>query len=321
MSLVREVVERYDVDGVHFDYLRYPERAFRFPDRSDYRKYGNGRSLEQWRRDNLTEILRYIYNGVKKLKPWIKVSTCPVGKYHDTSRYSSKGWNAFHTVYQDVQGWLGEGIQDQIYPMMYFKGNAFYPFALDWQEQSNGRHIVPGLGVYFLHPKEGDWEIEEIERQINFIRRFKLAGEAHYRVKFVTDNTKGLYDLLQAHYYAYPALQPPMTWADTIPPTSPTGLITERIAKGYTRLRWQAATDNDTLNVPTYVIYASDKMPVDTTDPRNIVAQRVRGTEYIYAPIYPWEDYRHFAVTALDRYGNESRPVYGEVKPTYNAAR
>ena len=321
MSLVREVVERYDVDGVHFDYLRYPERAFRFPDRYDYRKYGNGRSLEQWRRDNLTEILRYIYNGVKKLKPWIKVSTCPVGKYHDTSRYSSKGWNAFHTVYQDVQGWLGEGIQDQIYPMMYFKGNAFYPFALDWQEQSNGRHIVPGLGVYFLHPKEGDWEIEEIERQINFIRRFKLAGEAHYRVKFVTDNTKGLYDLLQAHYYAYPALQPPMTWADTIPPTSPTGLITERIAKGYTRLRWQAATDNDTLNVPTYVIYASDKMPVDTTDPRNIVAQRVRGTEYIYAPIYPWEDYRHFAVTALDRYGNESRPVYGEVKPTYNAAR
>ena len=91
MSLVREVVERYDVDGVHFDYLRYPERAFRFPDRYDYRKYGNGRSLEQWRRDNLTEILRYIYYGVKKLKPWVKVSTCPVGKYRDTSR-CRVGW-------------------------------------------------------------------------------------------------------------------------------------------------------------------------------------------------------------------------------------
>ena len=86
------------------------------------------------------------------MKPWVKVSTCPVGKYRDTSRYSSKGWNAFFTVYQDPQGWLGEGIQDQIYPMMYFRGNGFYPFALDWQEQSNGRHIVPGLGIYFLHP-------------------------------------------------------------------------------------------------------------------------------------------------------------------------
>ena len=50
------------------------------------------------------------------MKPWVKVSTCPVGKYRDTARYPSRGWNAFHTVYQDVQGWLGEGIQDQIYP-------------------------------------------------------------------------------------------------------------------------------------------------------------------------------------------------------------
>ena len=58
MSLVREVVERYDVDGVHFDYLRYPEHARTFPDSYDYKRYNNGRSLEQWRRDNLTEIVR-----------------------------------------------------------------------------------------------------------------------------------------------------------------------------------------------------------------------------------------------------------------------
>lgn len=308
MSLVKEVVERYDVDGVHFDYLRYPERAFRFPDSYDYRKYGNGRSLDQWRRDNITEILRYIYKGVKQLKPWVKVSTCPVGKYRDTSRYSSKGWNAFHVVYQDVQGWLGEGIQDQIYPMMYFRGNAFYPFALDWQEQSNGRHVVPGLGVYFLHPSEGNWGLDEIKRQINFVRNHHLAGEAHYRVKFVTDNTQSLYDVLQDEFYTYPALQPPMTWADSIAPSTPTELTAERIADGYTRLRWKAATDNDKRNAPTYVVYASDELPVDTQDPANIVATGIREAEYIYAPILPWTSRRHFVVTAIDRYGNESAP-------------
>lgn len=308
MSLVKEVVERYDVDGVLFDYLRYPERAFRFPDSYDYRKYGNGRSLDQWRRDNITEILRHIYKGVKKLKPWVKVSTCPVGKYRDTSRYPSKGWNAFHVVYQDVQGWLGEGIQDQIYPMMYFRGNSFYPFALDWQEQSNGRHVVPGLGIYFLHPSEGDWDLDEIKRQINFVRHHHLAGEAHYRVKFVTDNTQNLYDALQNEFYAYPALQPPMTWADSIAPSMPTELTAERIADGYTRLRWKAATDNDKINAPTYVVYASDELPVDTQDPANIVATGIRETEYIYAPILPWTSRRHFVVTATDRYGNESVP-------------
>lgn len=310
MKLVREVVTRYDVDGVQFDYLRYPERAARFPDSYDFRRYGKGRSLDQWRRDNLTEIVRYIYRGVKEIKPWVKVSTCPVGKYKDTSRYSSRGWNAFHTVYQDPQGWMGEGIQDQIYPMMYFRQDSFYPFALDWQEQCNGRHVIPGLGIYFLHPKEGNWIREDIDRQINFIRRHQLAGEGHYRAKFLMDNIQGVYDELAENFYAYPALQPPMPWLDDVAPTAPSGLKVTPLKDGYTRLTWQAATDNDPMNAPRYVIYASDTYPVDTTKPENILAQGVRGTEYIYAPILPWNRKLFFAVTATDRYGNEGEAAY-----------
>lgn len=307
MSLVREVVKRYDVDGVHFDYLRYPENAPRFPDGYDYKRYAKGRSLAQWRRDNITDIVRYIYKEVKALKPWVKVSTSPVGKYRDTSRYSSRGWNAYHTVYQDVQGWLGEGIQDQIYPMQYFRGNHFYPFALDWKEQSNGRHIIPGLGIYFLDPAEGNWTLDEIERQMHFIRAQKLEGEAHYRVKYLMDNTQGLYDTLEKNFYTAPALQPAMPWIDSVPPTPPTNLRTEQLAEGYLLLRWNPATDNDRQNAPTYVVYGSDTYPVDISNPENILAQRVQGTEFIYAPIFPWTTRKYFAVTAVDRCGNESQ--------------
>ncbi len=307
MSLVREVVKRYDVDGVHFDYLRYPENAPRFPDGYDYKRYAKGRSLAQWRRDNITDIVRYIYKEVKALKPWVKVSTSPVGKYRDTSRYSSRGWNAYHTVYQDVQGWLGEGIQDQIYPMQYFRGNHFYPFALDWKEQSNGRHIIPGLGIYFLDPAEGNWTLDEIERQMHFIRAQKLEGEAHYRVKYLMDNTQGLYDTLEKNFYTAPALQPAMPWIDSVPPTPPTNLRTEQLAEGYLLLRWNPATDNDRQNAPTYVVYSSDTYPVDISNPENILAQRVQGTEFIYAPIFPWTTRKYFAVTAMDRCGNESQ--------------
>lgn len=309
MSLVREVVKRYDVDGVHFDYLRYPENAPRFPDGYDYKRYAKGRSLAQWRRDNITDIVRYIYKEVKALKPWVKVSTSPVGKYRDTSRYSSRGWNAYHTVYQDVQGWLGEGIQDQIYPMQYFRGNHFYPFALDWKEQSNGRHIIPGLGIYFLDPAEGNWTLDEIERQMHFIRAQKLEGEAHYRVKYLMDNSQGLYDTLEKNFYTAPALQPAMPWIDSVPPTPPTNLRTEQLAEGYLLLRWNPATDNDPQNAPTYVVYGSDTYPVDTDNPKNILAQRVQGTEFIYAPIFPWTTRKYFAVTAVDRCGNESQAV------------
>ena len=312
MKLVNEVVSRYDIDGVHFDYLRYPENAPQFPDKKEFNRYGKGRSIDQWRRDNLTDIVRYIYTNVKTQKPWVKVSTCPVGKYRDTSRYSSRGWNAFHTVYQDPQHWLKEGIQDQIYPMMYFQGNSFYPFALDWQEQSNGRHIIPGLGIYFLHPDEGKWTRDEIDRQIYFIRKNKLAGEAHYRVKYLMENTQELYDELIENFYAYPALQPPMSWIDNVAPTTPSKLTITSEDTGYTKLSWQASTDNDTRNAPMYVVYASNEFPVDTTKPQNIVAQNIRSTYYTYAPLYPWNSKRYFAVTAVDRCGNESAALQGE---------
>mgnify|MGYP001295805969 CR=1 FL=1 len=231
-------VNFYDVDGVHFDYLRYPENAPLFPDKYDFRRYNKGRTLDQWRRDNISEIVRYIYKGVKAMKPWVKLSASPVGKYRDTSRYPSRGWNAFFTVYQDPQGWLGEGIMDQIYPMMYFQGNSFYPFALDWQEQSNGRQVIPGLGIYFLHPDEGKWTRDEIDRQINFIRNHKMAGEGHYRVKYLMENTQGIYDELIENFYAYPALQPPMPWLDNVPPTAPSELKVRTIDSGYTELKW-----------------------------------------------------------------------------------
>ncbi len=308
-SIVEEIVSSYDVDGVHFDYLRYPERVGnRFADQREFRRYGNGRSLDQWRRDNLSELVRTLYGAVKALKPWVKVSSSPVGKYNDTPRYSSRGWNAFQTVYQDVQGWLGEGIQDQIYPMLYFRGNNFYPFALDWQEQSCGRHVVPGLGIYFLDPREGNWSLSDIKRQMQFCRTHGLAGEAHYRVKYLMDNTQGLYDLLATNDYRYPALQPPMPWLDNQAPSTPDSLRVEPIAPGYLQLTWSPSTDNDLRNAPRYVVYGSTTTPVDTSQSRHIIATSVTDTTFVYAPLHPLEAFTHFAVSAIDRYGNESAP-------------
>ena len=308
MKLVNEVITRYDVDGVHFDYLRYPENAPHFSDNKEFRQYAKGRNIAQWRRDNLTDIVRYIYKGVKAVKPWVKVSTCPVGKFRDTSRYSSRGFNAYFTVYQDAQAWLKEGIQDQIYPMMYFRGNSFYPFALDWQENSYGRQVIPGLGIYFLHPSEGNWKRDEVERQINFVRAHQLAGQGHYRVKYLIDNTQNLYDELADRYYSAPALQPAMTWLDAIAPTTPEGL-TVKYQRGYTELSWKSSEDNDKQNAPYYVIYASNSYPVDTDNPDNIIAQRIRSVNYVYAPVRPWDSREYFAISAVDRYGNESKAV------------
>lgn len=106
-----------------------------------------------------------------------------------------------------------------------------------------------------------------------------------------------------------PALQPAMPWIDNVAPTPPSGLTVETPENGYWKLSWQPATDNDKRNAPMYVIYGSDTYPVDTSNPENILAQRVQGTEYTYAPIRPWTARKYFAVTAIDRCGNESEAI------------
>ena len=39
---------------------------------------------------------------------------------------------------------------DALFPMIYFRDNNFYPFAIDWQEQSHGKIVAPGLATYNL---------------------------------------------------------------------------------------------------------------------------------------------------------------------------
>ena len=304
-SIVREIVTRYDVDGVHFDYIRYPENARRFPDKDTHRKYGKGKDLKQWRRENITSIVRRLHTEVKQLKPWVKVSSSPVGKYRDTSRYSSYGWNAYETVHQDAQDWMKEGIHDALFPMMYFKDNHFYPFALDWKENDHGRWVVPGLGIYFLSPRERDWPLDEVSRQLFFTRQQSLAGHAYFRNKFLLDNVKGILTELKTEFYTAPALVPPMVWQDSIAPTAPASPVHESQPDGSIKLAWSASKDNHDLPV-VYHLYASNVYPVDTDNAQNLFITHLKENEIRL-------DSKHaelfFAVTSADRYGNESAPL------------
>ena len=302
-SIVREIVTRYDVDGIHFDYIRYPENARRFPDRDTHRKYGKGKDLKQWRRENITNIARRLYTEVKQVKPWVKVSSSPVGKFKDTSRYSSLGWNAYETVHQDAQNWLKEGIHDALFPMMYFKDNHFYPFVLDWKENDNGRWVVPGLGIYFLSPKEKDWPLDEMSRQLHFTRQSGLAGHAFFRNKFLLDNVKGILDEIQHEFYSTPALIPPMTWQDSIAPSAPTSPIYEKQTDDNVKLSWGTSKDNHDLPV-VYHLYASNTYPVDTNNAKNLMVTSIKENTITFP-----SSKKYFAITSADRYGNESAPL------------
>lgn len=283
-----DITRRYDVDGIHLDYIRYPE-TWRGSKSAYY----------------ITRIVEAINRKVKLYKPWVKLSCSPIGKYDDLARYSSRGWNARRQVAQDAQGWLRDGLMDQLYPMMYFQGNNFYPFAIDWQEYSYGRTVVSGLGVYMLHPKERNWPLDEVKRQLNVTRQIGV-GHCYFRAKFLLDNIKGVYDYV-CDFDRHPALIPPMTWMHQSKPLPPTMLQVERTTQG-DMLTWSGARDGSNGPYLLYNIYASTEQPVDINNPANLVATRHLWQRLSVrrkpnkAPLY-------YAVTALDRYGNESAPV------------
>lgn len=301
-AICREIVKGYDIDGIHFDYIRYPEQPESFPDGSTYKKYGKGQNKRDWRQDNITRMVREAYSAIKAIKPWVRLSCSPVGKYKDLSRYSAKGWSALGAVYQDAQGWLREGIMDMLMPMMYFQGDHFYPFAADWQENTYGRTVAPGLGIYFLHPDQKDWEWGIIQRELCYLRQIGLGGQAYFRSRFLTDDVKGIYTYLRQDYYPYPALLPPMTWQSDARPAMPILVKRERQGGVNERIEWLPQEGCR------YVIYASSDQPVDTEKPQNIV--RVTSeTSYTYSLLGAYYRNYHLAITALDRYGNESLPL------------
>ena len=293
-EMCREIVQRYDVDGIHLDYIRYPETW----------KFRIGKDQA---RGNITRIVEKIHQAVKKEKPWVKMSCSPIGKFDDLSRYWSHGWNAYTKVAQDAQAWLKDGLMDELFPMMYFRGDQFFPFAIDWKEHSYGKIIAPGLGIYFLDPKEGKWNISDITSELYHLRNIG-EGHAFFRNKFLLDNHQGVYDFVTAHFNRYPALVPPMTWESNKRPQQPVTLCIEE-KEGTTTLRWDNSLqyeDGTAIKTPSIYnnVYASKEYPVDVHDARNLILTRTTRRQLTTrtgnTPTY-------YAVTTTDGFGNESR--------------
>lgn len=293
-EMCREIVQRYDVDGIHLDYIRYPE-TWKF------------RISKDQARGNITRIVEKIHQAVKKEKPWVKMSCSPIGKFDDLSRYWSHGWNAYTKVAQDAQAWLKDGLMDELFPMMYFRGDQFFPFAIDWKEHSYGKIIAPGLGIYFLDPKEGKWNISDITSELYHLRNIG-EGHAFFRNKFLLDNHQGVYDFVTAHFNRYPALVPPMTWESNKRPQQPVTLCIEE-NEGTTTLRWDNSLqyeDGTAIKTPPIYnnVYASKEYPVDVHDARNLILTRTTRRQLTTrtgnTPTY-------YAVTTTDGFGNESR--------------
>ena len=295
-SVCGEIVRKYDVDGINLDYIRYPDG---WP-RPSYR---DGDTPDQ-RRSNITAIVRAIHDEVKAIKPWVKMSCSPIGKHADLSRYSSKNFNAHDRVSQEAQEWMRLGLMDQLYPMQYFRGDNYYPFVADWVENAYKREIVTGLGTYFLDPREGNWTLGDLTRQM-YVSRDLGVGHAHFRSYFLTANKQGVYDFEKQFNATLSLPHKIQGVASTAAmPYAVNSSLVERREDKSVILRWKAVT-------PYYNIYASHTYPVDTEDARNLLFARYTGQTLQLKNVNP---NLYFAVRGMDRYGLETPALQENMK-------
>ena len=122
---VREIVENYDVDGIHFDDYFYPEEITTEDSFTFEGRWNGIDNLADWRRNNIDELIYKTHAAVKEIDPDVLFGVSPSGiwanKTHNPLGSATLGFESYYEIYADSRGWVRNGWVDYIVPQIYWK--------------------------------------------------------------------------------------------------------------------------------------------------------------------------------------------------------
>jgi uncharacterized lipoprotein YddW (UPF0748 family) len=309
VSVIMDVVRRYEIDGIHWDDYFYPYSGIANEDSASWRLFNRGfANKADWRRDNVNLLVKTVHDSLMAVKPDVKFGISPFGIWKNGIPSGITGMSSYDDIYCDPVTWLSQQWVDYITPQLYwpFGGSQDYARLMPWWSSvKNGRHFYPGQAPYRI--TDGNWGASEVPNQIRLNRTNSLAqGSVFFRATYgVTNNPKGFADSLKTNLYKYPALRPTMSWKETIPPNNPQTLTIAKFSSSAI-LSWKAppiASDGGVAEQ--YVVYRSATLPINIDDARNIVSLQ-SSTSYAESSLPAAGATYYYGVTALDRLQNES---------------
>lgn len=261
LRVLLDIVQRYDVDGLHMDDYFYPYRErdaagqlLDFPDGPSFERYqrGGGKlSRDDWRRQNINQFVETLYLRVKAVKPWVKVGISPFGIWRNRVPPAITGLDAYEQLYADSRLWLREGWVDYFAPQLYWSHEAAgqnFSVLLQWWRQQNvkHRHVWPGLNV---HRVGKAWQADEFVRQVQAARQTAGGGYLLWSATPLMANQGGAAEALNKTAGANRALPPACPWLDSKTPARPrlyvggnaalnSLVITVELPKGAAAPRW-----------------------------------------------------------------------------------
>ena len=258
LAVFKDVVSRYDVDGVHIDDYFYPYPVFGpgavrmevpLGDEAQWAKENQkqNQSLADWRRNNINRFVKEFYEMTKSVKPWVRVGISPFGIWQPGIPAGIEARvNAYDHLYGDSRRWLQEGWCDYLAPQLYWPispaKQSFTTLMEWWQAQSKGRPVWPGMASdRVASSKEPTLPLTELNDQMAVMRRVApMPGSVMWRIKSLTSNARGVASLLKEQCYNNPALPPAAPWLGAALPGKPVGRLEAK--PGQLKLTWTAGT-------------------------------------------------------------------------------
>jgi uncharacterized lipoprotein YddW (UPF0748 family) len=326
-QVVADIVNRYDVDGLHMDdyFYPYPVDGLAFNDDVTFATYGRGfANRDDWRRDNVNQLIREVQQTVRTLKPWVKFGISPFGiwrnKKSDPEGSETNGLQNYDQLYADIRLWVNEGWIDYNIPQVYWQiGHtaADYATLVDWwAEHTANRPLFIGQDVMrtVQHADLNNPNIHQQHAKMQMQRAHaSILGSCQWPASAVVENAGGYRTALEADYHRYPALQPRFTFMDDKAPKKPRKVKVVWTMDGPV-LFWTAPKAKREMDrARQYVIYRFVKgEKVNLEDPSKIIA--ITSRTFYNLPYRGGETKYCYVVTALDRLHNESKPVKTNVK-------
>lgn len=314
-AVVRDLVKRYDIDGVHFDDYFYPYDSYNggedFPDGESWAAYqmtGGKLSRGDWRRESVNTFIERVYKEIKAEKKYVKFGLSPFGIWKPGYPASIEGYNQYEKLYADAKLWLNKGWIDYFTPQLYWGVNDVphsFPVLLGWWSAENtmNRHLWPGMNVGLGGDEKN---VDEVINQIMITRGMlpNSNGAVHWSIAGLTKNEKVMAGIL-AGPYKKQALVPASPWLDDKAPEAP--VVQTSLQQGQLKISWTHPDEKDVFRWVVYYQYGTKwNYTILNRKDRFLVKSATEEVLKGLKVTVPAVMLTKIAVTAIDRTGNES---------------
>ncbi len=312
-AVVKDIVTRYDIDGVHFDDYFYPYASYNggadFPDNKTWNAYkssGGNLPRADWRRESVNKFIQRIYGEIKAEKNFVKFGLSPFGIWKPGYPAGITGSSQYDELYADAKLWLNKGWVDYFTPQLYWPiqpQRQSFPALLRWwqSENTHHRHLWPGLNTVGINVAD---KSSEIINQVRLTREIipNSTGEVHWSIAGLTKNPEMLKKLREGPY-AYKALVPKSPWLKANILLKPSLLITDQ--KEHVFAKWLHKQPDQVFHWVLYARYGQEwQVDILNSSISSMEISKDRNGKKLNA----------IAVQAVDRLGNESEYIAKPIK-------